>query len=68
MLIAPSVVFVALTFLLITAIAGAICAWMFRLLGDGATPVEPAPATEMPAVAPVPVRAAPQPTGRLVHT
>jgi hypothetical protein len=68
MLMAPSVAFMALAFLLIAAVAGAICAWMFRLLDDGA-PVVTAP-TEVDRVLPAaaPERTRPQPARRLIHT
>ncbi len=36
MWMSSSIVLVALTFVLIAFVAGAICAWMVRLLGDGA--------------------------------
>jgi hypothetical protein len=65
---APSVTFVALTFLLIASVAAAICAWMFRLLDDG-SPVAAAPA-EVGRVAPAAPweRTKPQPAHRLIHT
>jgi hypothetical protein len=69
MLMAPGVVFMALAFLLIAVVASAICAWMFRLLDDGA-PVVALPAEEAERV----VRAAaeeltqPQPARRLILT
>jgi hypothetical protein len=56
MLMAPGVAFMALTFLLVAAVAGAICGWMFRLLDDGA-----------PIVA-APERTKPQLARRLIHT
>jgi hypothetical protein len=68
MLMAPSVAFMALAFLLVAAVAGAICAWMLRLLDDGA-PVAAAPTSVervVPAVALE--RAQPQPARRLIHT
>lgn len=69
MWMAPSVVFVALTFLLVAAVAGCVCAWMVRLLDDGA------PASDVPVVLVTPEpepEAAPQrvrsePSGRLIH-
>ena len=68
MLMAPGVVFVALAFLLIAAVAGAICAWMFRLLDDGA-PIVAAPArVELARPATAPERTRPQPAPRLIHT
>ena len=68
MLMAPSVVFVALTFLLIGLVAASICWWMFRLLDDGAAgPVAPR-VPEPVAQEAAPQRAVPQPTGRLIHT
>lgn len=68
MLMAPSVTFLVLTFLLIAFVGAAICAWMFRLLDDGA-PVLQAPA-EVERVAPVAAaeRTQPQPAARLIHT
>jgi hypothetical protein len=68
LLMAPSVAFMALAFLLIAAVAGAICAWMFRLLDDGA-PIVAAPAkVERVLPAAAPERTQPQPARRLIHT
>ena len=68
MLMAPRVAFIALAFLLIAAVAGAICAWMFRLLDDGA-PIVAAPAkVELVLPAAAPARTKPQPARRLIHT
>jgi|tagenome__1003787_1003787.scaffolds.fasta_scaffold19855491_2 hypothetical protein len=66
MLMAPSVAFMALAFLLIATVAGAICAWMFRLLDDGA-PVVALPA-EVERVVPAAAeeRIQPQPGRRLI--
>ena len=55
MWIAPSAVFVALTFLLIATIAGALCAWMFRVLSDDDAPVAVTVPVEAAAPAPQPV-------------
>ena len=67
MLMAPSVVSLALTFLLVALVAAVICSWMFRMLDDGA-PVVQAPA-ELEHVAPatLPQRTKPQAANRLVH-
>jgi hypothetical protein len=61
MLAAGGIVFMLLVFVGVLVIAAALCAWMFRLLDDGAQPVE---AVREPAVvaAPAPEPAATQPT------
>jgi hypothetical protein len=64
MLFAGSMAFLWLTFALVAAVAAGICAWMFRLLEDGAPVVEAAP---KPAEAPAAARPAPQPAARLIH-
>jgi hypothetical protein len=63
MWIAPSVAFVALTFVLIAAIAGALCAWMFRVLSDDDAPVAVEAAAPAPQPVPTPA-AAPAPARR----
>ena len=75
MWMSSSIVLVALTFVLIAFVAGAICAWMVRLLGDGApiatvqavTQRDAARAERAEAAEPA-ERPAPRPSGRLVHT
>jgi hypothetical protein len=69
MLLSGSMAILVVTFLTIALIAAAICAWMFRLLDDGAptvthVAVAPEPEPE-PVVVPAPERTAPRP-GRAV--
>jgi uncharacterized iron-regulated membrane protein len=64
MLVSGSMVFMVLTFMAVVLIAGAICAWMFRLLDDGA----PAPVAVERVAEPAPERAAPQPAPKLILT
>ncbi len=71
MLAAGGLAFMWATFALILLTAAGICAWMFRLLDDGAPAVEtqaakaePEPKT-VPVVVPAPERAAPAP-GRAI--
>jgi hypothetical protein len=69
MLIASSIALMVAVFALIAVVAGLICAWMFRLLDDGAPAPAAKPVAEVPAPmpSPAPVRTAPQPAGRLAH-
>jgi hypothetical protein len=70
MLAAGGIALMVVTFVGVVLIAAAICAWMFRVLDDGAPVHEPAPAPApepTPATAPQAQRAQPAPAGRLVH-
>jgi hypothetical protein len=64
MLVAGSIAFMVATFAGVVLIAAGICAWMLRLLDDGAAPVEPVAVAVEPRPVPVaePVVAAERPT------
>ena len=69
MLASGSLALMWITFGLIVLIAAGICAWMFRLLADGAdAPVAPAAPKVAEAPAPAPARTAPKPVGRVIPT
>ena len=71
MLVSGSLAVMWATFGLIVLVAAGICAWMFRLLSDGAdAPVaQPAPkAVEAPMPAAAPARTAPKPVVRVIPT
>jgi hypothetical protein len=54
MLVAGSIAFMFATFAGVVLVAAGICAWMYRLLDDGAAPVEPVAVAAEPAPVPVP--------------
>ena len=71
MLISGSLAVMWVFFGLVLLVAAGICAWMFRLLSDGADAPAALPepqVAEVPQPAPAPARTAPQPVARVIPT